>query len=65
MEKTAKYLKESISEAGKWWSELSMNEQKKYTKMHPFYGKMDSNYVIKVKDGIKSLYQWLKENKKI
>lgn len=46
-------------DAYKWWTALSINEQKYYTSLHPFYGKMDSIYVIEVSDGILRLYEWL------
>ena len=46
-----------------WFRSLSINEQKRYTAIHPYYGKMDSLFVMQVKHGIKELYDYLVTNK--
>jgi rubrerythrin len=49
----------SKNKAEEWFNSLSINDQKKYTNMHPFYSKMDSMHVIQAKNGIKELYKYL------
>ena len=52
--------KPKIEAHDEWWRSLSINEQKAFTKAHPFYGKFDSLYVIQVQGGIKELYEYSK-----
>ena len=49
-----------IAAHDEWWRSLSMNEQKAFTKAHPFFGKFDPLYVIQVQGGIIELYEYLK-----
>jgi rubrerythrin len=59
------HMKETLNEessknkAEEWFNSLSINDQKKYTNMHPFYSKMDGMHVIQAKNGIKELYKYL------
>lgn len=59
--KIAQFIKATAtkSEALKWWSSLSMNEQKKYVALHPFYSKFYPMYVIEHKNGITDVYNYV------
>jgi pyrroloquinoline quinone (PQQ) biosynthesis protein C len=47
-------------EAMKWWSELSINEQKQHIANHPFFSKMSGDYFGLHKSSITQVYEHYK-----
>jgi hypothetical protein len=56
--------KNTRSSARKWWSSLSMNEQDKFRKEHPFFGKMDKDYFYAHKTSVEQVYEHYKKTHK-
>ena len=54
-------MEEKNAKAYKWWSSLSIEEQKAFVRMHPFFKNFDLIYIIRHKTGIPELYQYLVE----
>lgn len=45
-----------------WWSSLSINEQKYYISLHPFFSKMVMNYFYTHKTSLRQVYDNVKDN---
>jgi hypothetical protein len=50
-------------DARKWWSELSINEQNKHIKNHPFFSKMGRDYFSQHKNSVTEVYKHFKNIK--